>query len=259
MDLKLNDKIALITGGSRGIGRAIAFGLAREGCALALCARNEEELTTTAEEIREETGVSVYTRPVDITVKGQVEDFVDAAAAEYGRLDIVVNNAGGNRRKPFVETTDEDWEEILELNLKGHLRCARAAVPHLRRQRAGAIIFVSSIFGREAGGPGLSIYNTTKAAIISAAKIMSLELAGEGIRVNSVAPGSIRFPGGSWDRRVQQDPDGMKAFVDQNIPIGRFGRSDEVADLVVFLSSERASLITGTCINIDGGQSHSLI
>ncbi len=259
MDLKLNDKVALVTGGSRGIGRAIAFGLAREGCRLALCARTQEELAATAEEIREEAGVEVFTQSLDITAKGEVERFVDAAANALGRLDVVVNNAGGNRRKPFVETTDQDWEEILDLNLNSHLRCTRAAIPHLRESGAGSIIFISSIFGREAGGPGLSIYNATKSGIISAAKIMAIELAGEGIRVNSIAPGSIRFPGGSWDRRVQNDPEGMKEFVAQNIPLGRFGRSDEVADLVVFLASERASLITGTSINIDGGQSHSLI
>ncbi|MFW5955416.1 MAG: SDR family NAD(P)-dependent oxidoreductase, partial [Rhodothermales bacterium] len=171
----------------------------------------------------------------------------------------LVNNAGGNRRKPFVETTDEDWDAVTELNVSGHLRASRTAIPYMKQAGGGAIIFVSSIFGREAGGPGLSIYNTTKSAVISAAKIMAVELARDGIRVNSVAPGSIRFPGGSWDRRVKEDPEGMAEFVATNIPLGRFGRSDEVADLVVYLASERASLITGACINIDGGQSRSLI
>lgn len=259
MDLKLDDKVALITGGSRGIGRAIAFGLAREGCRIAICARNEEELAGTAREIREETGVKVFTQSVDITERGDVERFVDEAARSLGGLDVVVNNAGGNRRKPFVETTDEDWQEIVDLNLGAHLRTTRAAIPHLKENGGGSVIFIASIFGREAGGPGLSIYNSSKSAVISAAKIIALELAGDGIRVNSVAPGSIRFPGGSWDRRVIADPEAMKEFVAQNIPLGRFGRSDEVADLVVFLASERASLITGTTINIDGGQSHSLI
>ncbi len=121
------------------------------------------------------------------------------------------------------------------------------------------ILFVASIFGREAGGAGLAIYNTTKSALISLAKIMALELAGDGIRVLSVAPGSIRFPGGSWDKRCIADPEGMEAFVAQNLPIGRFGTAEEVADLVAFLVSDRASLVTGACINADGGQSRSLI
>lgn len=259
MDLNLDDKAAIVTGGSRGIGKAIAMALAREGCRVALCARSEGELTATTREIRDETGADVFSRSADITRAGEVEAFVDAAADAFGRLDVLVNNAGGNRRKPFVETTNEDWSDIIELNLTGHLRCTRAAIPHLRESGGGSIIFISSIFGREAGGAGLSIYNTTKSGIISAAKIIALELAGENIRVNTVAPGSIRFPGGSWDRRVRSDPEGMKVFVEENIPLGRFGRAEEVADLVTYLASERASLITGACINADGGQSHSLI
>lgn len=259
MDLKLKDKVALVTGGSRGIGKAIALGLAREGCRIAICARNNEELDATANEIRDEAGVEVFTQVVDITADGEAESFVAAASKSLGRLDVLVNNAGGNRRMPFTETTDNDWQDIINLNLTAHLRTTRAAIPHMREAGGGSVVFIASIFGREAGGPGLSIYNSTKAAIISAAKIMSLELAGDGIRVNSVAPGSIRFPGGSWDRRVKSDPEAMKEFVEQNIPLGRFGRADEVADLVVYLASERASLITGACINIDGGQSHSLI
>jgi 3-oxoacyl-[acyl-carrier protein] reductase len=123
----------------------------------------------------------------------------------------------------------------------------------------GSIIFITSIFGREAGGTGLSIYNTTKSALISLSKIMALELAPHGIRVNNVAPGSIRFPGGSWDRRCIADPDGMAVFIEQNLPLGRFGTVEEVGNVVAFLASDCASLVTGTSLNADGGQSHSLI
>ena len=136
---------------------------------------------------------------------------------------------GGNRRKPFEDTTDEDWENVLDLNLRAHVRSGRAVVPHMKAAGGGAILFVASIFGREAGGAGLSIYNATKSALISTAKIMALELAPAGIRVNSIAPGSIRFPGGSWDRRVREQPEQMKAFVAQNLPVGRFGKAEEVA------------------------------
>ena len=129
----------------------------------------------------------------------------------------------------------------------------------MRAAGGGSIVFVSSVFGREKGGPGLSIYNTTKTALISAAGIMALELAKDTIRVNCVAPGSIQFPGGSWDKRVQSDPEGMRKFVDANLPLGRFGRADEVADVVTFLASERASLITGACIAVDGSQGRSLV
>ncbi|MDX1740782.1 MAG: SDR family NAD(P)-dependent oxidoreductase, partial [Rhodothermales bacterium] len=204
-------------------------------------------------------GVEVEAIPKDIVEPDAGRFLVDAAVARFGRLDILVGSAGGNRRKPFEDTSDEDWGEIMELNVMSHLRCARAAVPAMRESGGGAIVFVSSIFGREGGGKGLSIYNTTKSALISAAKIMAMELASDGIRVNTVAPGSIRFPGGSWDRRVKEQPEAMKAFVESNIPLGRFGTAKEVADVVAFLSSGRASLVTGACLNVDGGQSKSLI
>src|SRR5690625_322269 len=310
MDLKLNDKVAVVSGGSRGIGKAIAMTLAAGGCDVAICGRTKEDLDATSREIteatgrgvfsrvidgtresaaseavegaaeccgrldvlvnnaggsrrkpvEEATGRGVFSRVIDVTRENEASEFVEAAADFFGRLDVLVNNAGGNLRKPFEETTDEEWGDLLQLNLLGHFRATRAAIPLMRDSGGGgSIIFISSIFGREAGGPGLSMYNTTKSAQISAAKIMALELAGEGIRVNTVAPGSIRFPGGSWDRRVKQDPEGMKEFVAANIPLGRFGSAEEVADVVAFLASDRSSLVTGASINVDGGQSRSLI
>lgn len=258
MDLELENKVAVITGSSRGIGKYIAARLAQEGCSVTICARSPGDLEQAAAEIEAE-GAAVLPLEADLTDTHAPQYVIDETVKRFGRLDILVNNVGGNRRKPFVETTDEDWDDLLDLNVKSHIRCSRTAVPPIREEGEGAIVFISSIFGREAGGPGLSIYNTTKSALISVAKIMALELAAENIRVNSVAPGSIRFPGGSWDARVQQQPEKMKQFIDENLPIGRFGTAEEVADVVAFLVSPRASLITGACLNVDGGQSHSLI
>ncbi len=258
MDLGLTGKVAIVTGASRGIGKGIALRLAAEGCHVATCARGEDALQVAAAEIKAR-GVDVLALPLDLTAAGAADHLVEATVQHFGRIDILVNNIGGNRRKPFAETTDDDWDAILELNLKAHLRCSRAVLPSMKAAGGGALLFISSIFGREAGGPGLSIYNTTKSALISVAKIMALELAADGIRVNSLAPGSIRFPGGSWDRRVKADPEGMKRFIEQNLPVGRFGTVEEVADVATFLVSERASLVTGTCLNVDGGQSKSLI
>ncbi len=258
MNLGLNGKVALVTGASRGIGPAIAESLAGEGCNLAICARGEEGLGEAAEALSAR-GVEVVAAVADLTDPGDVEAFLSQVRDRYGRLHAVVNNVGGNRRKPFEETTDEDWDDIIQWNVMSAFRVTRGAIPLLREGGGGAVTFVSSVFGREKGGPGLSIYNTTKSALISAAGIMALELAPEGIRVNSVAPGSIRFPGGSWDRRVLADPEGMKEFIAQNLPLGRFGTAQEVADVVTFLSSERAGLITGACIAVDGAQGRSLV
>lgn len=258
MDLHLNNKAAIITGASRGIGRAIADSLAAEGCNLVVTARGEEALEEAAADLRRH-DVEVVALPLDVTDPASADALVHAAMDTFGRLDVLVGNAGGNRRKAFEDTTDDDWAAIMELNVGGHLRTARAAIPAMRTTGGGSIVFISSIFGREGGGPGLSLYNTTKTAIISAAKIMAMELGGDNIRVNTVAPGSIRFPGGSWDKRVQSDPEGMEAFVAANIPMGRFGTAQEVADVVTFLASSRSGWVSGACIPVDGVQGHSLI
>ncbi len=257
MDLGLEGRTAIVTGASRGIGKYIAQALAREGCDVAICARTESDLEAAAEDIEAE-GADVLALPMDVTEASEPERLVSETAETFGRIDIYVGNVGGNRRGDFEELSDEDWEDLMNLNFMSHVRVSRAAIPHMRSVDGPSICYISSIFGRELGGAGLSLYNTTKSALISVSKVMAQELAPE-IRVNSVAPGSIRYPGGSWDRRVQEQPEKMKQFVEENIAIERFGRAEEVADAVTFLCSERASLITGACLNVDGGQSHSLI
>ncbi len=258
MDLGLRDKVAIITGSSRGLGKAMAVQLAEEGCRVVICARQEAALQETARELQQH-GAEVLALTLDITKPEHALLLARESMARFGRIDILINNAGGNRRGAFVERTDAEWEEVLALNLTAHVRVSRAVIPHMQAQRSGAIIFISSIFGRESGGEGLALYNTTKSGVISLAKIMAAELARDNIRVNSVAPGSIRFPGGSWDKRCLQDPQGMAEFVKREIPLGRFGTAEEVANVVAFLASERASWVSGACITVDGCQSRSLI
>lgn len=258
MDLGLKDKVAIVTGASRGIGRGIALGLAREGCKLAICARGADALTEAAEEMRG-AGADVLELALDLTQPDEADRLIDETVARFGAVDVLVNNIGGNRRGAMHELSDDDWAELLNLNFTCHVRVSRAAVPHLRKGDGGSIVFISSIFGREAGGAGLAIYNSTKSAMLSLAKIMAMDYARDGIRVNTVAPGSIRFPGGSWDKRCIADPDGMAEFTDKNLPLGRFGTVEEIANVVAFLSSEKASLVTGACLNVDGCQSRSLI
>lgn len=258
MDLDLNKKVAVITGSSRGIGKGIALMMAQEGCRVVICGRTKSDIDKTSREIQN-LHSEVLALVTDVTKPEFIDTLVKETIARFGRIDVLVNNIGGNRRNLFEYTTDQDWQDILDMNLMAHIRMSRQVVPLMKNQGSGSIIFISSIFGRELGGPTLSIYNTTKSALISLAKVMSAELAPYGVRVNTIAPGSIRFPGGSWDKRCIEEPEKMTEFIEANLPLGRFGRVEEVASVACFLASEKASLVTGTCINVDGGQSRSLI
>jgi 3-oxoacyl-[acyl-carrier protein] reductase len=258
MDLELKNKVALITGGSRGIGKGIAGSLLAEGCRVVICARNADQLKQAEQELKKISDTLLAVQ-ADITRPKDVEDMIDSIDRKFGRIDILINNAGGNRRKPFDETTDDDWQQLLELNLTSHIRMSRRVIPQMKKHKSGVIVFIASIFGRESGGSTLAIYNTTKSALISLSKIMAVELAPFGIRIISLAPGSILFPGGSWDERAKKDPQGIADFIKREMPLGRFGTVEEIANVVSFLVSGKASLVTGACINVDGGQSRSLI
>jgi 3-oxoacyl-[acyl-carrier protein] reductase len=200
---------------------------------------------------------SVVGVEADLSTADGVASVIDRTVDVFGGLDILVNNVGKAGGTGIVDTTDAEWQAALEQTLYPAIRASRLAVPHLRRRGGGVIIMIASIWGRESGGR--MTYNAVKAAEISLAKALAGQLAGDNIRVNSVAPGSIFFPGGSWATRQAEDPEGMAAFIARELPFGRFGRAEEVGDLVAFLASSRASWVSGASITVDGCQSKSLI
>ena len=251
MDMHLKGKIALVTGANRGIGLATAIGLAREGCDIAICARREETLAEASEQI-EALGVRVAAIQADVQNADDARRFVEESVAQLGGIDILINNVGGRSGDRLMDSSDEDWVETFDKNVFQGVRLTRLAVPHMRARGGGSVVFISSISGWIPQLSGAVQYGASKAAQIFMAEPMALELVHDRIRVNVVSPGSIIFEGGGWDNLRQEKPEAYAAYEKDGFPMGGLGSPEDVADVVVFLASDRARWVNGENIRADG-------
>ncbi len=258
LELNLGGKVALVTGGSEGIGKGIAWKLSEEGCSVAICARRDDVLQAAALEIRDDTGGAVLAVQADVTQATDIETFVSAAIDAYGGVDILVNNAGRSAGFPFEEATDEAWLEDFDLKFWAAVRGSRCVLPSMKERGGGNIINVTHPGGKAPGGGSVPT-SISRAAGIAFTKALSHDCASYGIRVNTVCLTNIKSAQGvrAWESLDTEES--YEAWCDRigkDIPLGRMGEASEVGDLVAFLVSERAAFITGTSVNIDGGTSH---
>lgn len=258
MDLGIADKVAVITGGSTGIGRAVARGLAREGVHIALCARDESRTTTAAQHIRDEFNVETLGVRADVTTPTDVARLVDDVERTFGGADILINNAGTGTDETIMEAPDEKWQHYWDLHVMAAVRLARGLVPNMRRRGGGVILHNASICARQPLGHE-PIYNVTKAALAMLSKCLSNEVAGDNIRVNCVNPGLVQTT--PWEEAAREAtadrPDSWEDYLvdlaNEKTPIGRFASPEELADFFVFLCSPRASYCLGATYYVDGG------
>jgi len=257
MDLGLKGKAALVGGSSKGIGRAVAIGLAREGCNVCICARDNAALAETAHVIRTETDAKVFSLVCDMARYEDIKRVVQEAANTFARLDILVNNAGGPRTGTFDDMDETDWLSAINQNLMSAIRTTREALPYLRHSGGGRIINITSI-AVKTPIDRLILSNTARLGLIGMAKTLSRELAPEGITVNNVCPGNIATERliTLIEERAQKDGLQMEEAIEieeRRVPMGHLGDPEDVANLVVFLASAKAHYITGTTIQVDGG------
>ena len=254
MELGLAGKTALVTGASRGLGRAIAAELAAEGCDLGICARGERDLAEAVEEL-ESAGARVFSEVTDVTDAEEVRAFVAGAAASLGGVDILVNNAGGATPGNFESLTEEQWRADIDVKLFSMIRCSREVLPHMRARGGGRIININAVYGRFPH-PDFFATSVNRAACLAFTKALSFELAPDGILVNSVNIGFVESS--QWERIRQRrapdlDPEEFFRRTASEVPLGRFGVAAEVSAVVVFLASARSSYVTGASIDVAGG------
>ena len=252
-DLGLRDKVAVITGGSDGLGLATAERLATEGAKVVICARREDHLMRAAEGITNRTGAEVLAVRADVSIPADIEQLIDSAVRQYGGIDILVNNAGKSAAAGLEDVTDEEWQDDINLKVMGAVRACRRVIPIMRERGGGAIVNATIVGGKAPAAKALPT-SVSRAAGINLTKSLANQYAEVGVRVNTVCIGLLKSE--QWVRRAgNKDPQDLYKELSVQVPLGRIGESEEYADLVAFLVSDRASYITGVAVNIDGGMS----
>src|ERR1700735_2902004 len=263
MDLALKGRVAIVAAASKGLGRAVAEEFAKEGCEVAICARTAADLELTASEIGQANKRPVFWRVVDVTQSEAVRAFVDEVDKKFGRIDICVTNAGGPPAKKFLEISLEDWREAVELTLLSNVYFAREVLPRMQRNHWGRLVTITSISVKQPID-GLMLSNSLRAGVAGMAKTLANEFGADGITVNNVCPGYTLTDRLTelFEKRAQDAGVAYEQILKQstaNVPIGRFAKPEELAALVAFLASERASSINGTTIAVDGGSTKGLL
>jgi 3-oxoacyl-[acyl-carrier protein] reductase len=255
MDLGLKSHVVLITGSSRGIGQAIALEFAQEGARVAITGRNQKDVSNTVNQINESGGEG-FGFVGDMTNEGDIKRCIDKVIEQWGAFDALVANLGSGKGQRGCDVDVAEWNRLMELNLMISVKIATASIPHLKKSEDGNIIFIGSIAGLESlGAP--PPYEVAKSALIAYSKNLSKEVAKDLIRVNIVAPGNIMFPGSTWDEKMKSNREAIQDLIEAEVPLKRFGKTEEVANAVLFLASRKASFITGACLVVDGGQTRA--
>ena len=257
MDLQLKDRVALVAGSSRGIGKAIAAALLREGCRVCITGRDAAALQQAAGELRSAfSNASLMEFAGDLTSALVIAGALDAVCREWEPVDTLVANLGTGSGKPGWQQDEAEWERLFNLNFFGSVRLAQAAIPHMQA-RGGSILFISSIVAVEAT-PAPLPYSAAKAALLNYAKNLSRIVASDKIRVNCIAPGNILFPGGSWEQHLNNRRESVERYIEQEVPLKRFGTPEEIADFAAFVVSPVSRFTTGACYVVDGGQTRTI-